>query len=82
MNCLNSEKCQIATRFMKKNKLLTIICNLVNTEKTNKMEKQTPMKTAFTSEEVKAAIKKLQKNCRLQQTPRKILEETMLKQNR
>ena len=42
------------------------------------------METEFTSEEVKAAIKKLQKKkkCRLQQTPTKMLEETMLKQNR
>ena len=43
------------------------------------------METEFTSEEVKAAIKKLQKKkkkWRLQQTPTKMLEETMLKQNR
>ena len=51
MNYLNSEKCQIATRLIKrgkwkrkssyeKNKLITKIQNLFKTEETNKIEKQ------------------------------------------
>ena len=49
INCLSSKKCQFATRFikrerenlrMKTSKLITKIQNLVNTDGTNKMEKQ------------------------------------------